>query len=161
LAPHLTTFRITQCNVDLGHTPELFLRFLRAHPLLRSLVLSHCRLDNRVLDGLTPAVIPNLNYLDLSYNGHPISSQAVRQMIKRCVSLSQVVLQECDLPARCFPERTAPWSVKIDALGSDAITAIRQSDLIFTAVDDVFQEGEEDYYTDEDEEEEDGSSNED
>ncbi|SAM09827.1 hypothetical protein [Absidia glauca] len=32
LATHLTAFRITQCNVDLGHTPELLLRFLRAHP---------------------------------------------------------------------------------------------------------------------------------
>jgi hypothetical protein len=143
--------------VDFGHTPELLLRFLRAHPLLRQLVLSHCRLDNRALAGLTPAVIPNLDYIDLSSNGHPISSQAVRQMIKRCVSLSQVVLEECNLPARCFPERIAPWSAKIDGLGSDAIIAIRHSDLVFTAEDDVFQEGEEDYYTDEDEEE-DGSN---
>lgn len=154
-APHLTTLRISQCNVDFSNTSELLLRFLCTHPLLYTLHLGHCRLNNWVLAGLTPAVIPSLELLNLSHNGHPISSQAVRQMVKRCLCLSEVILGGCRIPARCFPE-VNHWPERMGVLSSISIGKIRRSDpdLIITAEDDIFWEGSVIYYSGDEEEEE-------
>jgi hypothetical protein len=144
--PLLTECHIKACPVDFGNAPETLLGFLRAHPLLRSLSLNQCKINNAALAVLCPAVLPNLSDLDLSDNGPALSCRLLRQLIKTCVRLSKVNVSGCSVPSRNFPELDR-WSVTLGGFELRDIVKIQNSTItvICTADDDRMREGERDY----------------
>jgi hypothetical protein len=104
----------------------ILLAFLCAHPLLQKLTLSQCRVGNRALAGMTPAVIPRLHYLDLSGNGRRFSPQILRRLVRKCPKLSTVCLRGCHVTSQSFTEVSQK---PVGTLRRDDIIKIRLSDL--------------------------------
>ncbi|SAM02124.1 hypothetical protein [Absidia glauca] len=144
--PFLTECQLRDSGVDIHADPSALLSFLQAHPLLKSLTLWHCKVDDRTLVSLVPSIIPNLYRLSLTDNGYPLSANVVRQLVKNCVCLSWLHLNDCSIPSSCFPE-VSHWSFKIELLKPDDIIKIRRSDSnrIFTVENDEVPNREIDY----------------
>ncbi|SAM09830.1 hypothetical protein [Absidia glauca] len=115
----------------------ILLTFLCAHPLLQRLTLSQCRVGNRALSGMTPAVIPRLHYLNLSGNGRRFSPQILRRLVRKCPELSTVCLHGCHLASQSFAEVSQK---PVGTLSRDDIIKIRLSDLDLGATTDESDE---------------------
>lgn len=125
--PHLTECQLRGSGVDIHADPGALFTFLGAHPLLQSVYLWNCKVDDRTLLCLSPSIIPNLYHLNLTDNDYPLSAFAVRQLVNNCMGLCWLHLNNCSVPSHCFPE-VSHWSVKMELLKPEDILNIRRND---------------------------------